>query len=139
MRKRFWERRKFFDSYGGRPNEQIAGMPPRGVRFTCPCCGYPTLSSWKEYEICPLCSWEDDGQDDADADLVLSGPNHSYSLVEARDNFEFYLVMSPPGADTGASGPDTERQKEIKRAMIAAFEQLMERPAPEEIQSLWQQ
>lgn len=139
MKKRFWERRKFFDSYGKRPNEQMAGMPPRGVRLTCPCCGYPMLSSSGDYEICRLCSWEDDGQDDPDADLVRGGPNSFYSLVEARENFELYLVKHPPEVDPRVGGPDTERKKEIKRAMMAAFDQLMESPAPGEIQNLWQQ
>ncbi|HEX7887861.1 MAG TPA: CPCC family cysteine-rich protein [Ramlibacter sp.] len=30
-------------------------------RFTCPCCGYLTLGDWPgSYEICDVCSWEDD-------------------------------------------------------------------------------
>lgn len=28
--------------------------------FTCPCCGYITLESEHEYDICPICFWEDD-------------------------------------------------------------------------------
>jgi hypothetical protein len=39
------------------------------------------------YEICPVCYWEDDGQDDADADEVLGGPNGSLSLTAARQNY----------------------------------------------------
>jgi hypothetical protein len=95
MKKSFWERRKFFDAYGGGPDERVAVWPPNWARFTCPCCGYPTLGSRADYETCSLCEWEDDGQDDADADLVRNGPNHSFSLVEARENFERYLVMYP--------------------------------------------
>lgn len=38
------------------------------------------------YEICELCFWEDDGQDDIDAHECLGGPNH-VSLNEARKNF----------------------------------------------------
>jgi hypothetical protein len=37
--------------------------------------------------MCPVCYWEDDGQDDADADIVRGGPNGSLSLSEARRNF----------------------------------------------------
>ena len=33
----------------------------------CPCCGYLTLDERGGYEICPVCYWEDDGQDDHDA------------------------------------------------------------------------
>lgn len=38
--------------------------------------------------MCPVCYWEDDGQDDADADTVRGGPNGGLSLSEARRNFE---------------------------------------------------
>jgi hypothetical protein len=38
-------------------------------------------------DICPVCFWEDDGQDDHDADEVRGGPNYSLRLSEARRNF----------------------------------------------------
>lgn len=139
MKKSFWERRKFFDAYGGGPDERAAVWPPNGARFTCPCCGYPTLRSWAEYEICSLCKWEDDGQDDADADLVRNGPNHSFSLVEARENFERYLVKYPPELDTRIGGPDSRREKEAKRIIIEAYERIMESSTVEEIRGLWRQ
>jgi len=53
----------------------------------CPCCGFPELSMRIGYEICGICNWEDDGQDDEDANEVRGGPNHDYSLTEARANF----------------------------------------------------
>jgi hypothetical protein len=37
--------------------------------------------------MCPVCWWEDDGQDDHDADMVRGGPNGSLSLTQARENF----------------------------------------------------
>ncbi|MFY3745243.1 CPCC family cysteine-rich protein [Anaeromyxobacter sp. Red801] len=52
----------------------------------CPCCGYATLSSRGSDEICPICFWEDDGQDDDDADDERGGPNR-VSLTAARLNF----------------------------------------------------
>ncbi len=58
-----------------------------GPKCACPCCGYRTLSERGGFEICPVCFWEDDGQDDEDADVVRGGPNHSLSLTEARRNF----------------------------------------------------
>ena len=30
--------------------------------FKCPCCQYKTLDMRGEYEICPVCQWEDDGE-----------------------------------------------------------------------------
>ncbi|MEV7198411.1 CPCC family cysteine-rich protein [Streptomyces griseoluteus] len=60
---------------------------PAGGPYQCPCCGYPTLAERGLYEICAVCFWEDDGQDDHDADRVRGGPNGLLSLTEARRNF----------------------------------------------------
>ena len=55
--------------------------------YRCPCCKYKTLHSRGAYEICPVCFWEDDGQDEHDADEVRGGPNRELSLAAARENF----------------------------------------------------
>jgi hypothetical protein len=60
---------------------------PQGGPYRCPCCGYLTLAERGLYEICPVCFWEDDGQDDRDADRVRGGPNGRLSLTQARRNF----------------------------------------------------
>ena len=52
----------------------------------CPCCDHFTLDARGQYEICPVCSWEDDGLD-VDAPDARSGPN-SMSLRDGRRNFE---------------------------------------------------
>jgi Cysteine-rich CPCC len=132
-----WVRRKFFDDYGNRAGERAAGLPPRGVRLTCPCCGYPTLGGRGSFEICELCWWEDDGQDDPDADEVRGGPNHDYSLTEARMNFERHLVMYPPREDRRVGGPDSEAVKEIKRSILAAFDEMTSGPPAERLNELW--
>ncbi len=132
-----WTRRKFFDSYGERLNEQKANLPPRGIRFSCPCCGYPTLGNRGYYEICELCNWEDDGQDTSNADEVLGGPNQDYSLTEAQLNFEQYLVMYPPEKDQRIGGADRERERELKRSLIVTFEKMLSEPSVEELNSLW--
>ncbi|MFJ7098122.1 CPCC family cysteine-rich protein [Streptomyces mirabilis] len=40
------------------------------------------------YEICHVCFWEDDGQDEHDAVEIRGGPNRGLSLREARRNFQ---------------------------------------------------
>jgi hypothetical protein len=61
-------------------------MPPRPL-FRCPCSGLPTLSERSSWDICNVCWWEDDGQDDPRANEVWGGPNKQYSLSAARANF----------------------------------------------------
>jgi hypothetical protein len=55
--------------------------------YRCPCCDFRTLFGRGQDEICEVCFWQDDGQDDHDADVVLGGPNKNLSLAEARLNF----------------------------------------------------
>jgi hypothetical protein len=55
--------------------------------YACPCCGFITLTERSAYEICRVCYWEDDGQDEHDADRVRGGPNARLSLTAARANF----------------------------------------------------
>ena len=96
----------------------------------CPCCGYPTLSEPAAYDICYLCGWEDDGQDDlpaGDADKILGGPNFDYSLTEARANFVAFRTQYRPGEARGFF----EREAlslPARRAIIAAYDSLL--PAP---------
>jgi len=58
--------------------------------FRCPCCGYKTLSRRAAWEICQVCFWEDDGQDDETADEVWGGPNKKLSLTQARLNYKTF-------------------------------------------------
>jgi len=61
--------------------------------FRCPCCKYKTLFGRGGFEVCPVCFWEDDGQDEADAERVLGGPNSDLSLRQAQANFKRYGAM----------------------------------------------
>jgi hypothetical protein len=92
--------------------------------FTCPCCGYPTLSGREDYEICILCSWEDDGQDDENANEVRGVPNGLFSLSQARFNFHEHLCMYPPDQDTRIGGHDTSDVIIAKEKIIMAFEEM---------------
>lgn len=91
------------------------------TRFPCPCCGFITLEDRAHYDICPVCFWEDDGQDDEHADEVWGGPNHSLSLTAARENFarigasdqrRLLFVRPPWPAEFPAAIPRTTRSKE---------------------------
>ena len=55
--------------------------------YRCPCCGFITLVERGAYELCRVCYWEDDGQDEHDAAEVRGGPNAGLSLEQARRNF----------------------------------------------------
>ena len=52
--------------------------------FRCPCCGYRTLERPDAMALCPVCWWEDDGQEDPDAEDVHNTVNGSLSLNDAR-------------------------------------------------------
>ncbi|WP_040152395.1 MULTISPECIES: CPCC family cysteine-rich protein [Photorhabdus] len=49
---------------------------------TCPCCGKRTIERLGEYEICPICNWEDDPVQSADPHF--SGGANSMSLEDAK-------------------------------------------------------
>lgn len=80
---------RWFKYYIDRLRNHSTVKPPReGVVYPCPCCGFKTLSERGGYDICPVCFWEDDGQDENDAEVVRGGPNGWLSLSEARANFQ---------------------------------------------------
>jgi hypothetical protein len=60
---------------------------PKDLPLRCPCCFCKTLDERGGFSICPVCFWEDDGQDDYDAEVVRGGPNGRLSLTEARANY----------------------------------------------------
>jgi hypothetical protein len=63
--------------------------------FRCPCCGARTLSLPDAMELCPVCWWEDDGQDSDDAAEVRITVNGELSLREARENFQLCGAAHP--------------------------------------------
>ena len=73
----FQKRRKIFNTYIKKHNLTK-------LMTTCPSCGYATLEAKGNYEICPICDWEDDLQDDKDADEIWGGPNGDLSLTANR-------------------------------------------------------
>jgi hypothetical protein len=73
----FQNRRAIFDA-------KLRSSGREKETYTCPSCGYPTLPERGQYDICEICDWEDDGQDDNEANEVYGGPNGELSLTESR-------------------------------------------------------
>ena len=81
--------------------------------YACPCCGYATVSEVGTYEICPICFWEDDGQDDPHATNDRGGPNR-VSLTVGRENYRNVGASDPKDLDHVRSPtPDDVRLREI--------------------------
>lgn len=96
------------------------------------------LSERGGYEICRLCNWEDDGQDDPHADEVWGGPNGGYSLTQARLNFRQHLVMYDPlQSDTRIGGRDSRVELDAKRQIVAAFDAMRQAADGSSDAGLW--
>lgn len=73
--------------------DSIEGSP--AVMESCPCCGRKTIEHRGYFEICKICWWEDDGQDNENADEVWAGPNYGVSLTQARYFFIKIGIYNP--------------------------------------------
>ncbi|WP_078118489.1 CPCC family cysteine-rich protein [Thiosocius teredinicola] len=58
---------------------------------TCACCGYATIDQKGNYEICPICYWENDPVQEADP--WFQGGANTPSLFEAQSNFKAFGAM----------------------------------------------
>lgn len=99
--------------------------------YCCPCCGFPTLGEPAAYEICDICSWEDDGFDGG-------GPN-ACGLEEARGYFRRYLTSYSPTHEYSPQfqtparrfvhqGECDPSRLESKRHLMTALEQYKAEP-----------
>lgn len=79
------------------------------TRYRCPCCGYRTLTTAGAMELCPVCWWEDDGQEDDDAGEIRLTVNGQLSLNEAREHFAV-CGASHPRYITFVRGPEAAEQ-----------------------------
>jgi hypothetical protein len=132
-----FERRRAFERCLGSPDvkpfmELSFSSGGIALQATCPCCGYPTLRRRSFYEICPICRWEDDGQDDPDfapypsyflPDDVAGGPNGRYSLTEARSNFVRHRQMTRPSND--ALTKEMAQERQLREALIVIYDSLL--------------
>lgn len=77
----------------------------------CPCCGLCTLSGRGDYEICRVCWWEDDGQDNERADTVMGGPNYHLSLTQGRVNYLREGISDPSRLDLRGNQEPAEKYR----------------------------
>jgi hypothetical protein len=110
---------KLRDDYKGLTNEFLSKatgiLISSGSAFkliACPCCGYRTLENRNEFEICKICWWEDDGQDNNQADEIWGGPNYGVSLTQARHYYLTIGIYNPEQIDL------KEIQEEAHRYVI---------------------
>jgi hypothetical protein len=87
--------RAWFNSYSDKLEHGSVVRPKAESKYACPCCGYRTLSERGGFDICQVCYWEDDGQDDHDTEQVRGGPNGALSLTAARENFRLFQASDP--------------------------------------------
>lgn len=128
----FAERRMFFERHESHRNSNVV----------CPACGYPTLQYRYGYDNCPLCHWEDDGQDDPWADRPNGGPN-DHSLTQARKNFaETYSVWSLAEAEDFSENNRyrlfSENAYREKRQICQLYDALLKLKTDEQIQHQWE-
>lgn len=81
----------------GRELQPVRGEEPQLV--ACPCCGLRSLDERGQYDICSVCWWEDDGQDNDRADRESGGPNGRLSLTQGRINFLKFGISDPMRTD----------------------------------------
>lgn len=103
--------------------DEVSGEPDR--LESCPCCGRRTLGERSINAICPVCWWEDDGQDNDDADAVTEGPNHHLSLTQARANYLRHGLADPKRDDLRAH-QSPPHMYESGRQFILAGDELRE-------------
>lgn len=64
------------------------------MKYRCPCCGYYTLATRSKgnYDICPVCFWEDDPVQLARPDYA--GGANGVSLNQARANYRQFGAVA---------------------------------------------
>jgi len=88
-------------------------------RFTCHCCGFPTIMG-EVYDMCSLCRWEEDPHEYADENY--EGVASDYMLFDSRQHFEENGSMFIQEDDYDDFERATEHHVlEAKRKLIHAF------------------
>ena len=64
------------------------------TKFACPICGHLTIDARYDWDICPICFWEDDTLVDGDKDATSSA-NGGMLVSEAQTNYILYGYSHP--------------------------------------------
>ncbi len=98
------------------------------MAYPCPCCGRATLAFQAAFELCDVCFWEDDGQDNHNADEILGGPNANLSLTLARVNFIRCGLFDPKRIDLRPMQEPKEHYPLKRRFVLNVAKSLIEEP-----------
>ncbi|GEM_PF-1650224 len=96
--------------------------------IACPCCGYATLDERGGWDICRICWWEDDGQDNHNATAVAGGPNSNISLGRARLNFIQHGIFHPDRDDLRDDQDSVDGVRRLRTFLYSASEQTLSEP-----------
>ena len=76
----------------------------------CPVCGKYDFEEWGDFDICPVCKWENDGLQHNDHNIP-GGANH-LSVNEAR--IEYFVMNHPETAGQAAEAKESYMDKFIE-------------------------
>lgn len=94
-------------------------MATTGRKYTCIICGYRTLDTRCEWDICPVCFWEDDIFYEHEVDRRSSA--NRLSVSEAQANFMRFGAVDKRFSDSVRKPlPDEERDENWKPLKQAA-------------------
>lgn len=62
-------------------------------KVKCQVCGFKTLRGRGNFEVCPVCFWEDEGEVQ-DPSVSTGGPNGDLSIEKARRNYRQFGAVS---------------------------------------------
>ena len=100
---------------------------------TCACCGYMTIEEKGNYEICPICYWEDDSVQEADP--WFEGGANKPSLWEAQLNFKKFGVMEERFISNVRIANSNDKKDPAWRELIE--EDRSYSTTPREIEKVW--
>lgn len=98
------------------------------MTIDCPCCGYNTLTAAGNYEVCPICFWEDVPTDD----IIMRITSNHVTLLQAQRNFlatgaceAEYVTLTRPPAATEHRQPDwqplEQRLRQQQQRLVEPF------------------